>query len=141
MFYLFCWKHNRYITIDSTISYRNIKETFYQSRSVKSRKYFPIFISLLIELYSVESNIVISKLICSAFFLKKTKRKKQKYLLKFKKICFWTSRLIFLDVALVRNFPKFTGKHLCQSPFSIKRLWHRCFCFWILRNINSDVLL
>ena len=40
---------------------------------------------------------------------------------------------------VLRNFPKFTGKHLCQSLFFIKvaglrpatllkkRLWHRCF--------------
>ena len=32
---------------------------------------------------------------------------------------------------VLRNFAKFTGKHLCQSLFLIflwkKRLWHRCF--------------
>ena len=33
---------------------------------------------------------------------------------------------------VLRNFAKFTGKQLCQSPFFnkvalIKRLWHRCF--------------
>ena len=40
---------------------------------------------------------------------------------------------------VLRNFAKFTGKHLCQSPFFNKvasltpatllkkRLWHRCF--------------
>ena len=29
----------------------------------------------------------------------------------------------------LKNFAKFTWKHLCQSPFLIlkKRLWHRCF--------------
>ena len=26
-----------------------------------------------------------------------------------------------------RHFVKFTGKHLCQSLFLKKRLWHRCF--------------
>ena len=34
---------------------------------------------------------------------------------------------------VLRNFAKFTGKHLCQSPFLnrpatlLKSLWHRCF--------------
>ena len=32
---------------------------------------------------------------------------------------------------VLRNFGKFTGKHLCQSPFFSKvaglRFWHRCF--------------
>ena len=32
---------------------------------------------------------------------------------------------------VLRNFAKFTGKHLCQglkpAPFLKKRLWHRCF--------------
>ena len=28
---------------------------------------------------------------------------------------------------VLRNFTKFTGKHLCQSFFLNKRLWQRCF--------------
>ena len=28
---------------------------------------------------------------------------------------------------VLRSFAKFTGKHLCQSLFFKKRLWHRCF--------------
>ena len=28
---------------------------------------------------------------------------------------------------VLRNFAKFTRKHLCQSLFLKKRLWHRCF--------------
>ena len=28
---------------------------------------------------------------------------------------------------VLRNFAKFTGKHLCQSLFFNKRIWHRCF--------------
>ena len=46
---------------------------------------------------------------------------------------------VFFKKAVLRNFAKFTGKHLCQSLFFIKvtglrpatlskkRLWHRCF--------------
>ena len=28
---------------------------------------------------------------------------------------------------VLRNFGKFTGKHLCRASFLIRRLWHRCF--------------
>ena len=46
---------------------------------------------------------------------------------------------VFCKKGVLRNFPKFTGKHLCQSLFFNtvaglrpstllkKRLWHRCF--------------
>ena len=45
---------------------------------------------------------------------------------------------VFCEKGALRNFPKFTGKQLCQSLFLIelqaplatllkKRLWHRCF--------------
>ena len=46
---------------------------------------------------------------------------------------------VFCKKGVLRNFTKFTGKHLCQSLFlnkvatlrpstlSRKRLWHRCF--------------
>ena len=46
---------------------------------------------------------------------------------------------VFCEKDVLRNFAKFTGKHLCQSPFFNKvaalrratllkkRLWHRCF--------------
>ena len=43
---------------------------------------------------------------------------------------------VFCKKVLLRNFVKFTGKHLCQSLFFNKvagpsllkkRLWHRCF--------------
>ena len=48
-------------------------------------------------------------------------------------------REVFCKKGLLRNLAKFTGKHLCQSPFFTKvtglktatllkkRLWHRCF--------------
>ena len=48
-------------------------------------------------------------------------------------------RRCFLKKSVLKNFLKFTGKHLCQSPFFKKvvglrpvtllkkRLWHRCF--------------
>ena len=38
---------------------------------------------------------------------------------------------VFYKKGVLRNFTKFTRKHLCQSPFlkklQKKRLWHRCF--------------
>ena len=41
---------------------------------------------------------------------------------------------VFCKKGVLRNFAKFTGKHLCQSLFFNrptallkKRLWHRCF--------------
>ena len=40
---------------------------------------------------------------------------------------------VFCKKGVLRNFTKFTGKHLCQSLFFNKvavikkRLWHRCF--------------
>ena len=53
---------------------------------------------------------------------------------------FWSSRPeVFCQKGVLRNFPKFTRKHLCQSLFFNKvvglrpatllkkRLWHRCF--------------
>ena len=34
---------------------------------------------------------------------------------------------VFCKKDVLRNFTKFPGKHLCQSLFLKKRLWHRCF--------------
>ena len=36
---------------------------------------------------------------------------------------------MFRKKGVLRNFAKFTGKHLCLRPASLlkKRLWHRCF--------------
>ena len=35
----------------------------------------------------------------------------------------------FFKKGILRNFAKFTAKHLCQRPVNLfkKRLWHRCF--------------
>ena len=35
----------------------------------------------------------------------------------------------FCKKAVLRNFARFTGKHLCLRPAALlkKRLWHRCF--------------
>ena len=35
---------------------------------------------------------------------------------------------VFYDKKVLRNFAKFTGKHLCQSLFfnKVAGLWHRC---------------
>ena len=52
---------------------------------------------------------------------------------------------VVLGMGVIRNFTKFTGKHMCQSLFCNKvaglrsttllkkRLWHSVF-LWILRN-------
>ena len=32
-----------------------------------------------------------------------------------------------IERGVLENFAKFTGKHLCQSLFIKKGLWHRCF--------------
>ena len=37
----------------------------------------------------------------------------------------------YIKIVFLKNFAKFTGKHLCQSLFATllkKRLWHRFFC-------------
>ena len=36
---------------------------------------------------------------------------------------------VFCKKGVLRNLPKFTGKHLSQRPATLfkKRLWHRCF--------------
>ena len=36
---------------------------------------------------------------------------------------------VFCRKGVLRKFAKFTGKHLCQSLFLKKRLWHRHRCF------------
>ena len=38
-------------------------------------------------------------------------------------------REVFRKIGVLKNFEKFTGKHLCQRPATLlkKRLWHRCF--------------
>ena len=33
---------------------------------------------------------------------------------------------VFCKKGVLKNFAKFTGKHLCQSLFFNKKLWHRC---------------
>ena len=61
-------------------------------------------------------------------------------ILVFPKLTFRSSRLeVFCKKDVLRNFAKFKGKHLCQSPFFNKvaglkpptllkkRPWHRCF--------------
>ena len=34
---------------------------------------------------------------------------------------------VFCKKRVLRNFAKFTGKHLCERLFFNKSLWHRCF--------------
>ena len=55
--------------------------------------------------------------------------------------------LVFYKIGALKNFAKFTGKHLCQILFLIKdleyrpatlltqKLWHRCFFREIFKNI------
>ena len=54
---------------------------------------------------------------------------------------------------VLRNFTKFTGKHLCQSPFFNKvadlrpeillekRLWHRCFSVNFAKFLRTSFLI
>ena len=60
-----------------------------------------------------------------------------------------SSRGALFKGGALRNFTKFTGKHLCQSTFK-KRLWHRCFpvnfakflrTFFFLQNTSRRLLL
>ena len=44
----------------------------------------------------------------------------------------WQPPEVYCKKGVLRNIPKFTGKHVCQSllrPATLlkKRLWHRCF--------------
>ena len=60
---------------------------------------------------------------------------------------------VFCKKSVLRNFAKFTGKHLCQSLFFNKvtglrpstllkkRLWHRCFPDNFYRNFWKHLLL
>ena len=59
---------------------------------------------------------------------------------------------MFCKKCVLRNFAKFTGKHLCQSPFfdkvaglrpailSKKRLWHLCFPVNFARFLRTPFL-
>ena len=40
---------------------------------------------------------------------------------------------------VLRNFAKFTGKHLCQSPATLlkKRLWHRSFTVSFMKFLRT----
>ena len=67
-----------------------------------------------------------------------------------KQKCFRSSRPeVFCKKGVLRNFAKFTGKHLCQSLFFNKvtglraatllkkRLWHRCFTMNFLKFLRT----
>ena len=41
---------------------------------------------------------------------------------------------------VLKIFAKFTGKHLCQSFFLKKRLWHRCFPVNFSKFLRTPVL-
>ena len=62
-----------------------------------------------------------------------------------------SSRLeVFCKKGVLRNFAKFTGKHLCQSLLSVaglgpatslkKRLWHRCFPMNFAKFLKTPLL-
>ena len=69
---------------------------------------------------------------------------------------FYKHRIIFrsshqrcsIKKGVLRNFTKFTGKHLCQSLFFNKtfstllkkRLWHRCFPVSFLKFLRTPLL-
>ena len=47
---------------------------------------------------------------------------------------------VFYKKSVLKNFTKFTGKHLCHSLTTLlkKRLWHRCY-LWILWNFQEHL--
>ena len=53
-------------------------------------------------------------------------------------------RCVFCIKGVLRNFTKFTGKHLCQSLYFNKvaglRLWHRCFLVNFARFLRTPFL-
>ena len=68
-------------------------------------------------------------------------------------ICSRSSRPeVFCIKGILRNFAKFTGKHLCQSLFFnnvsglrpatllTKRLWHRCFPVNFVKLLRTPIL-
>ena len=46
----------------------------------------------------------------------------------------------FCKKSVLRNFAKFSGKHLCQSLFLIKRLWCRCFPVNFAKFLRTPIL-
>ena len=46
----------------------------------------------------------------------------------------------FCKKSVLRNFAKFSGKHLCQSLFLIKRLWYRCFPVNFAKFLRTPIL-
>ena len=47
---------------------------------------------------------------------------------------------VFCRKGVLRKFAKFTGKHLCQSLFLKKRLWHRCFLLNFAKFLRTPFL-
>ena len=49
---------------------------------------------------------------------------------------------VFCKEGALKNFTKFTGKHLCLRPGTLlkKRLWHRCFPVNIVKLLRSPFL-
>ena len=52
---------------------------------------------------------------------------------------------MFCKKSVLRNFAKFTGKHLCQDLFFDKvaglRLWHRCFSVNFVKFLRTHFLI
>ena len=53
---------------------------------------------------------------------------------------------VFCKKGVLKNFTKFTGKHLCKSPFFNitllkKRLWHRCFPVNFVKFLRTSFFL
>ena len=52
---------------------------------------------------------------------------------------------MFCKKGVLRNFEKFTGKHLCQSPFfnkvaGLRPSWHRCFLVNLAKFLRTPFL-
>ena len=58
-------------------------------------------------------------------------------------VCFYVQKQSsrgVLPKSVLRNFAKFTGKHLCQTLFLNKELWHRCFPVNFAKFLKSSFL-
>ena len=92
---------------------------------------------LLLGLYTNLDNMLIFGLCFALLFMKLSSRKG--FYTRYCLVCYRNSRPeVFCKKGVLRNFAKFTGKHLCHSlyfnevaglpaTFLKKWLWHRCF--------------
>ena len=81
--------------------------------------------------YSFECKTIVTKKVACNILLKQKKRNaiKNSFFVTLVKANHRSSRSeVFRKKGVLRNFSKFTGKHLCRPVTLFKKgLWHRCF--------------